>query len=278
MRRREVLLSAAATGVVLAAGPALAAPSAELVDERWLGTGDRDGSDIDHGPWDTWLGRYVVPGSDGITRVRYGDVTAADRDLLAAYLADLAAVAVTSHKRPDQLAYWINLYNALTVALVVRAYPVASIRDIDGGLFSLGPWGRELIEVEGRALSLDAIEHGILRPIWRDSRIHYAVNCASLGCPNLAPAAYRAGSMEERLDESARGYVNHPRGAAFDEQGRLVVSSIYVWFEADFGGSEAGVIDHLRAYAREPLASELKGVTSIYDDRYDWALNDAGIK
>ena len=112
-----------------------------------------------------------------------------------------------------------------------------------------------------------------MRPIWRDPRIHYAVNCASLGCPNLLKTAFTAENTETLLETAAVDYVNHPRGARV-EAGRLLTSSIYRWFKADFGGDDAGVIRHLRRYAAPELARELDGVDHIADDDYDWSLND----
>ncbi len=173
------------------------------------------------------------------------------------------------------MAYWINLYNALTVRVVLDHYPVASILDIDisPGLFSNGPWGKKLIVVEGENLSLNDIEHRILRPIWKDARIHYVVNCASIGCPNLALRAYAAERLEEMLGAAARGYVNHPRGVAFDD-GRVIGSKLYDWYKADFGSNDAGVIGHLRQFANPALLSRLASATRIDNHRYNWALND----
>ncbi len=162
-------------------------------------------------------------------------------------------------RRPEQLAYWINLYNALTVQVVLDHYPVASIHDIaiSPGLLAIGPWDKPLIEIEGAAVSLNDIEHRILRPIWRDPRIHYAVNCASIGCPDLQARAFTAETAEALLEAAARAYVNHPRGARV-EAGELTVSSIYAWYREDFGGTEAGVIAHLKRYAAPELAKALE--------------------
>ena len=130
-----------------------------------------------------------------------------------------------------------------------------------------------MIEVENALLSLNDIEHRILRPIWRDARIHYAVNCASLGCQNLEPTAYDAETMDSSLTEAARAYINHPRGVSI-EGGRLYVSKIYTWFVEDFGGDEKGVLSHLRRYANPDLAKKLEAFTASDAYRYDWALNN----
>ncbi len=131
-----------------------------------------------------------------------------------------------------------------------------------------------MIKVENESLSLNDVEHRILRPIWRDARVHYAVNCASFGCPNLAPTAYNAETMEGSLTEAARTYINHRRGVSI-EGGRLYVSTIYEWFVEDFGGNEKGVLDHIRHYAISKLAKRLARIAAIDGYRYDWALNDA---
>jgi hypothetical protein len=159
---------------------------------------------------------------------------------------------------------------------VLEHYPVASILDINlsGGLAGRGPWSKKLVHIEGEEVSLDDIEHRILRPFWRDPRLHYALNCAALGCPNLGSRAFAPAGAEAALDEAAHGYVNHPRGARIDN-GRLYVSSIYVWYKTDFGGSDRGVIEHLRRYAAPPLAPTLAPQASIAGDSYDWSLNDA---
>ena len=256
-------------------GAAVAAPSASLW-ERWSAHDDANKATIDHSAWDQFLGQYVKRGGDGINRVPYGSIAGADRKKLQSYLTALQATPISKYSRAEQRAYWINLYNATTVDLVIAHYPVASIRDISisPGWFASGPWGKKLLKVEGEDVSLDDIEHRILRPIWRDPRNHYAVNCASLGCPNLQPHAFTVAFMDAMLEEGARSYVNHPRGAHVRDDGLLEVSSIYKWFVSDFGG-EKGVIEHLRQYAGPELSQELAGKTEIIDYRYDWTLNDA---
>lgn len=251
------------------------APAAELWP-RWQAHDPASNATIDHAGWTALLGRHVSQGPDGINRVAYARWRDADRESLAQYLDRLAGIAISTHNRNEQFAYWVNLYNALTIQVVLDHYPIDSIRDIDisPGLFASGPWGAELITVEGQALTLDDIEHRILRPIWRDPRIHYAVNCASLGCPDLRRAAFTGAGLDAMLDAAARTYINHPRGAQARD-GRLIASSIYDWFQEDFGGAESGVIAHLRRHADPALSASLAGITSIADHRYDWALNDA---
>ena len=255
-------------------GAASAAPKAELWD-RWTAHDPGATATIDHGEWSAFLSRYLSVRDPGPNRMAYDQVSDADKKRLDDYLASLSATPISRYARDEQRAYWINLYNALTVKIVLQHYPVKSIRDIDisPGFFSVGPWGKKLISVEGEPLSLDDIEHRILRPIWKDPRIHYAVNCASLGCPSLMPQAFTASNTEELLDRGAQDFINSSHGARFDDNNRLTVSSIYDWYQEDFGADEAGVIAHLRAYALAPLAAKLATVDEVYDYDYDWSLN-----
>jgi hypothetical protein len=228
---------------------------------------------IDHGDWQQVLDAYLVTaGTDGINRFDYANITDGDRARLKGYIEQLAAIDPRTYPRTEQRAYWINLYNALTVDVVLQYYPVKSIRDIERGLLGSGPWKKQLVEVAGQPLTLNDIEHRILRPIWRDPRTHYAVNCASLGCPNLAARAYTAADIESLLDEAARAYINHPRGVAF-ENGRLTLSSIYNWFDVDFGESDVAVLEHLAKYAAPDLAGRLAGYDGRIKYDYDWRLN-----
>ncbi len=270
-----VLVLGMALGVFWAIPDAVAAPKAELW-RYWQAHDPASSLRIDHAKWDQFLNRYLKPGDDGINRVAYGRVTAPARAGLGRYISALGGVPVHRLARPQQLALWINLYNALTVKTILDHFPVKSIRDIaiSPGWYATGPWGAKLVTIGGVGLSLDDIEHRILRPIWRDPRIHYAVNCAAVGCPNLAARAFTAENAEAMLDKAARAYVNHPRGVRLDGT-RLRVSSLYHWYLDDFGGNDAGVIAHIRRYARAALAKALGRVTAVTDQGYDWSLNDA---
>ena len=163
----------------------------------------------------------------------------------------------------------------MTVKLILDHYPVDTIRDIDisPGWFSNGPWDAKLLTIEEEKVSLNDIEHRILRPIFKDNRIHYAVNCASIGCPNLQPLAFTATNMDEQLEIGAKTYVNSPRGVRM-VKGKLYVSSIYVWFQEDFGSNKRGVIKHLLQYANEDLADALRTYDKRLYDYYDWNLNE----
>lgn len=265
--------------VLFAHGEAYAAQKAELW-ARWQKHDPTNRQRIDHSAWDRFLKQLVVaPHPSGINRVRYQAVTAADVKNLKAYLESMQAEAISFYNRAEQKAYWINLYNALTVDLILSRFPVASIRDINisPGLLERGPWGAKLLTVENEKLSLDDIEHRILRPIWKDPRIHYAVNSASLGSPNLQPAAYTGENTEALLEQGAREFINHPRGVSI-QKGRLQVSSIYVWFLEDFGISPEELMEHWQEYANPPLADALQKYNGGLAHDYDWRLNGAESK
>src|SRR5262249_48298092 len=144
--------------------PTAAAPRAELW-AKWQAHDDASTMRIDHREWARFLQTYVRIGSDGIARFPYGRVDASARDTFGTDLARLANLPVSAYSRPEQFAFWVDLYNELTVKLVLDHYPVASIKNIDisPGLFASGPWGKKLITIEGEAVSLDDIEHRILR-------------------------------------------------------------------------------------------------------------------
>lgn len=269
-----LLVSVTAISARAASFQSLFAPNADLW-ARWTENDPVSLATIDHAAWTEFLSRYRRLGGDGIARVAYALVTPSDRVALQNYINGLANLPIGNYARDEQFAFWVNLYNALTVQVVLNAYPVESIRDIDisPGLFSNGPWGAELIAIDGESVTLDDIEHRILRPIWRDPRIHYAVNCASLGCPNLAAVAFTASGKEAMLDEAARTYINSPRGVRV-EGGRLIVSRIYDWFHQDFGSGDEAVIAHLRMYTGDALDAELGHIDEIEDYDYDWSLND----
>ncbi len=223
-----------------------------------------------HADWSALLADYVVASPDGVTRFDYGALKAstADRAALDAYLAQFAQ-ADLSAPTPENFASWANIYNAVTVRYIVERYPVRSIRDG----FIIGPWKQVRVQAGGRTISLDEIEHQIMRKTWPGPDVHYAVNCASYSCPNLLAKAWEAGTLEADLAAAARDYVNHPRGVTVGRRG-LVVSEIYKWFEEDFGGSKAGVIEHLLAHAEPGLADQIRANPRIARYQYDWSLND----
>ena len=274
--RAAVLTLVGTMSLVLASNSA----SAGELDAHFKANNPASQTTVDHGAWSAFLSKYVVRSADGVNRVAYSKVAAADKQSLTNYLRALQAVKVTALSSDEQRAFWINLYNALTINVVLDHYPVKSIRDISlgGSLFSSfvtgGPWAKALVAVEGKQLSLDNIEHDILRKVWRDPRVHYAVNCASIGCPNLVPVAFTAAALDAMLTQGARDYVNHPRGVRVSGQSARL-SQIYSWFREDFGTGDAAILGHVKTYAEPGLKAQLDAVRSIAGYDYDWSLNDA---
>lgn len=209
---------------------------------------------------------------DGINFFAYGDVTEEDHARLKSYISGLETAGIDGLSEDEEMAFWFNLYNAKTIDVILDNYPLKSIRSL--GLFNRGPWDRKVVDVAGFGeMSLNNIEHDTLRAEWDEPRIHYAVNCASYGCPNLALKPWTAETLEEDLEAAAYAYINHPRGMRA-EGGRIIASSIFDWYKGDFGGNDAGVIEHALQYAQGDLAEALRGAKRISKFEYDWSLNE----
>ena len=241
----------------------------------WADRDDSNTATIDHSAWQGILDGYLrTDHPSGVNRFDYAALQANTEhsERLTNYLASLQALDPRGYSGAEAKAYWINFYNALTVRLVTDAFPVDSIRDMGENWLLPGPWKDVHANVAGQELTLDNMEHDILRPIWQDSRIHYAVNCASYGCPNLSAQVFTAANSEQLLEEGAGAYVNHPRGVTVQRRD-LLVSSIYDWFQEDFGNSEEGVLAHLKQYADAELAAQLEDFSGDLEFEYDWSLN-----
>lgn len=226
-----------------------------------------------HEDYDRLLERYVV-------RDLYVDYAAwhseaEDLARLDSYLQQLQEVDPRALERDEELAYWINLYNATTLDLILDHWPVASIKDLGGMLTSA--WEKELVEVQGRSLTLNQIENEIIRERFEEPRIHFALNCAALGCPPLASNAYTGDRLEEQLESATRRTVRDRRWVDLSRcrtygKGSIQLTKIFDWYAEDFGG-EAGIRGFLARYhpeSRLPLENE--GCSLDYLD-YDWSLN-----
>ena len=265
------LLSTILIAVLLATPSVQAAPESEYW-AFWDASNPASELVVDHGPWQAILDAYLVVHPEG-NGFRYRQVSAEDRGSLKDYLATLASLDPRELTSAEQKAYWINLYNALTVNLVLSDYPVDSITKI-GPWYQFGPWNMAITHVAGQELTLNDIEHRILRPIWRDERIHYAVNCASIGCPDLAPQAFTAENTEPMLGELARRFVQQEKGVSMAGN-RLTVSRIYEWYQADFTSQgDQGVIMYLRHLAPPALTRQLSQYRGPIEYQYNWALNE----
>lgn len=275
LTRLQSVLSALCVAMSLGiTGAAIAADPISVVSKFSPGSSET----VDHSAWDQLLKSYVKPGKDGLNRVDYAGFRSAGQGELKLYIDRLQKLDPQTLDRAEQFALLANLYNAKTIDIVLDKYPVKSIKSISlgGGLlasFTGGPWKAKVLQLRGVALSLDDIEHGILRPVFQDPRVHYAVNCASVGCPNLQAEAFTGATLGAQLDAGARAYINHARGVSVTSGG-VMVSSIYNWFKTDFGDSDAGVLSHLRKYANPELATKLGATRELSGHQYDWSLND----
>ena len=205
--------------------------------------------------------------------VNYAGIKA-DMARLDATLALMAAENPEALARPDRVALYINAYNLWTIRLIMDHWPgISSIKEAGGFLAS--PWKRSFVRLGGRTLSLDDIEHGILRRQYPDPRLHFVLNCASKSCPPLLSVPYRGEVLDAMLEERTRACLNDPAGARVDG-GRLRLIRIFDWYAEDFGGRD-GPWGFVRRFAGPALGAALDALAErrpVYDD-YDWSLNDA---
>lgn len=240
------------------------APKSQLWD-YWNSSNEENTQAISHQIWQTTLDTYLIQENHN-NLFDYQRVNSKDKEQLELYISQLSALDPREYAKLEQYAYWVNLYNALTVNLIVDHYPIPSITKL-GGFFSFGPWEQKIITINQKELTLNDIEHRILRPIWKDPRTHYAVNCASLGCPNLQKQAFTAENTELLLEKSATEFINSEKGVKVTND-KWVLSSIYDWFAEDFGTKQQ-LFEHLVQY-NKALKSKKKSISY----HYDWTLND----
>ena len=238
---------------------------------------------FDHSGWDTLLEKHVTPQRGGVATVVDYDGMAADRNSLQTYLDNLSAVTgsqFSDFTRDQKLAFLINAYNAFTVELILREGQPASIRDI--GSFFSGPWDKRFFSLLGKPRTLDELEHEMIRgnPNLMDPRIHFAVNCASIGCPALRAEAYTGENLEAQLEDSTTKFLSDTQRNRYNsETGALEVSKIFDWYEEDFEKAAGSLAEYLLPYADQlgvPTATRQQmkedDMTIRHLD-YDWALN-----
>lgn len=270
-RRRFIAAASLAAGGTLWSGVALAA-----FDHR-------------HAAWTALLKDHVIVSKDGhSSTVRYAALKR-QRAALDGYLKSLSAVTQRDYdgwNKPQRLAFLINAYNAFTLELILTKYPdLASIKDL-GGLFQ-SPWKNEFFELLGRSRSLDGVEHGMIRApgAFNEPRIHFAVNCASIGCPMLREEAFVANRLEAQLADATERFLSDRSRNRFDPQTkRLAVSKLFDWYGQDFGQGYDGIDSLQTFFARHAsaLSSDAAAQQAVRagDWRldfldYDWLLNAA---
>jgi Protein of unknown function, DUF547 len=232
---------------------------------------------FDHQPWDDLLKKHVVLIDGGkASQLRYAAM-AQDRAAVKAYLSNLSAVKESDFNgwsRSEQMAFLINAYNAFTVEKILTRYPdIRSIWDF-GRIFG-NPFKDEFFVLLEKKRSLDAIEHQMLRPVYRDPRVHYAVNCASVGCPMLREEAYVAARLEKQLEEQALRFLSD-RSRNRLREGRLELSRIFDWFKEDFEPREKYFARYASILSEDAAGQKLiaQGKARFAFLDYDWTLND----
>ena len=228
---------------------------------------------VDHSAFDLLLRQHVVNG--------LVDYDAFGRSAeFSRYLALLDRVDPASLDDNERLAYWINVYNAYTIELVNRHKERASIRNINksfGFLRLKGPWSEPLVRAAGRTLSLDDVEHRIIRKEFHDPRVHFALVCAALGCPPLRSEAYTGARLDAQLDDQARRFLlRSPEKNRVDvATGTVYVSMIFRLYRDDFGGTDASVGAFIARWYPEGAERLLlqSGKYSLRETDYDWSLN-----
>jgi hypothetical protein len=201
----------------------------------------------------------------------------ADPATLDSYLGQLSAVtrrAFGGWNQKQQIAFLLNAYNACTLKLIIDHYPVKSIKEI-GWLFK-GPWDQEVVHLFGDTLTLDAVEHEMLRQDYTEPRVHFALVCAALGCPPLRPEAYTADKLDAQLDDQGRKFMAMASKNRVDVRHHVVyLSPIFRWFRGDFEKESGSVLNFITPYLPENVRAELKQrrFRIKYTD-YDWSLND----
>lgn len=241
--------------------------------------------ELDSAPWDALLKKHVQVLRGGqASEVDYAGFTD-DRTSLQAYLIGTSKVTRVEFDRwssPAQLAFLINAYNAWTVELVLTGYPgIKSIKDL--GSFIQSPWKKRFIALLGETRSLDDIEHGLIRGSGRynDPRIHFAVNCASIGCPALRQDAFVAGRLNAQLEDATHKFLSD-RTRNRIESGTLKVSSIFKWYRQDFeqGWRGASSLDQFLALYSPSLGLSAEAASQLAAGKldtgfldYDWRLN-----
>ncbi len=210
-----------------------------------------------HKIWNNLLTQYVSRAGN----VQYKSLKESRMDELEQYLKELADNPVQkSWTKAQKMAYWMNAYNAFTVKLILDNYPISSITNLSGGKV----WDKKWIKLGDMTYSLNNIENDILRPMYKDARIHFAVNCAAKSCPPLLNRAWTDVNLEYYLEGQAKRFINHPDYNQISAD-KVVISKIFEWYAEDFGN----IIEYLNKYSKTKINADAK----VSYQEYDWALN-----
>ncbi len=230
--------------------------------------------DHTHGKYAKVLKKYVTDQGVDYAKLKSDPID------LELYLEDLSSVEESEFESWDtdnQLAFLLNLYNASTLELIAKHYPVKSIRKI-GGLFR-NPWKLKVVRVWGESRSLDWLEHEIIRTRYEDPRIHFALVCAAKGCPPLRQEPFIGHQLQDQLEDQTSIFIGQSEKNRVDLQNQILyLSPIFKWYRDDFVGESSTIVEYVRPYFPEGVASELTvGEFDVKFTDYDWTLNDSGI-
>jgi len=214
---------------------------------------------VDHQQWNQLLQKHVSASG----QVNYQGMKQ-NIAQLDSYLKELAALPPQNDwTKNETMAYWINAYNAFTVKLILNHYPLKSIMEVNNGK----AWDLKFIKIDGQEYSLNDIEHDILRKNYKDPRIHFAVNCASISCPKLYNKAFSADLLEKQLNQLSKSFINNASKNSLQKE-RIKISKLFEWYKDDFS-MKGSVIDFLNQYAEIDINSNAQ----ISYKAYDWNLN-----
>ena len=251
------------------------AASQVVVGRHWPAAQRVSMDQIDHSAWDALLQRYVD--TRGMVNYQGWKATSNDMRALDQYLATLSkADPRKPASKPGKMAFWINAYNAVTIRGILREYPTSSIRNHTPKVFGYNIWDDLLLWVGDQKYSLNQMEHQVLRKMG-DPRVHFAIVCASIGCPRLLNRAYVPDRLDEQLDENARNFFANPAKFRYDARSRrIAVSPILKWFAEDFGADMAQRLRTIAPYLPTDEARRLatSGSAEVSYLDYDWSLND----
>jgi hypothetical protein len=236
------------------------------VGSIWNSSDETNRGIIDHSAFDGFLKTYVVSNHpSGINRFRYADVSRRDTKRLNKYIAKLASIDPRDYPRLEQKAYWLNLYNALTLQELLKVYPITAV---DRDKLSR----KRRISVAGNKLSVADIDQRILRPIWQDYKMVFGLSCSAVGCPAIHDQAFTASNTNQLLKQYAREFINHPRGLTVSRD-ELRVSSIFSWYRDEFGGEDRQLIRLFTHYAEDNKALYILGFSGDIEYAYDKRIN-----
>ncbi|WP_438952404.1 DUF547 domain-containing protein [Porticoccus sp.] len=238
----------------------------------WAKSNEYNRDTVDHRQWNQLLGTHVVNTGQGVNRFRYGSVGKTEQKHLSDYIASLTKIDPRNYSRAEQKAYWLNLYNALTVKLIAENYPIKSIKDIDNQKSGGSLLNKPLIQVADKPVSLSDIENRILRPIWKDHTIHFGLNCADMTCPGLLPQAFTGKNVQSLLKQSGRDFINKQNGVTL-KNGKLTAAGIFSQYRSDFAKDDKTMLKVFAHYADDRLALYLLGFQGQIDYIHDYSLN-----